>query len=157
MLLHPCRHAWKGLMQRAFQREVPELGPAALVSSRLPVACPGRSPRRLAYWRALHALAPNRLVAPGELTPRHVLVERLVHNAQVVGARATEPVLTALPHALRRSPSFQPSLAGVRAVLREGAGAAGSAQSRSYAAAQQLASRVAPAGWRQVIFFFFGR
>jgi hypothetical protein len=151
MLLHPCRHAWKGLMQRAFQREVPELGPAALVSTRLPVACPGRSPRRLAYWRALHALAPNRLVAPGELTPRHVLVERLVHNAQVVGARATEPVLTALPHALRRSPSFQPSLAGVRAVLREGAGAAGSAQSRSYAAAQQLASRVAPAGWRQVL------
>ena len=96
-------------------------------------------------------MAPKRLVKPGELPPMHVLVERLVHNAQVVGARASEPVLITLPHALRRSPSFQPSLAGVCAVLREGASGAGSAQSRSFAAAQQLASQVAPAGWRQVL------
>lgn len=151
MLLHPRRHDWKELMRRALEREAPRLGPAALVSLCLPVACAGRSGRRLAYRKALHALAPNRVVPPSELTPRHVLTERVLYNAQVVGAGATEPVSTALPHALQQWPEFVPSLGGVRAVLRAGAGAAGSAQSRRFAAAQQLASRVVPEGWRQAL------
>ncbi len=33
-LLHPCWQAWKPLMRRAFQRYLPAMGPAVLVSSR---------------------------------------------------------------------------------------------------------------------------
>jgi hypothetical protein len=54
MLLHPRRHAWKVLMQRAFQRYVPALGPAAFVSTYAPANKAGRCSRHVAYWRATY-------------------------------------------------------------------------------------------------------
>ena len=53
-LLHPRRQAWKPLMRRAFQRYLPALGPAVLVSSLTPAHGVGRSPRHVEYWRAFH-------------------------------------------------------------------------------------------------------
>ena len=148
MLLHPRRHPWKVLMRRAFERAHPALGPAVLVSQLRPSAGEGRSGRLLAYWRALHALAPARLVQPEQLPPRHVLVERLVRNAQVVGAvpaRATVDALASLPAPLRGAAGFHPTLGGLRAVLSAGPGAPG------YGQAQAVLAQVVPAAWRTVV------
>ena len=145
MLLHPQRQPWKVLMRRAFERLHPALGPAVLVSRLLPVSGSGRSGRLLAYWRAFQALAPCRLVEPGRLSARHVLVERLVRNAQVVGAvpdRATIDALGCLPAALRSELGSLPTLGGLRRVLL---GSPGVAQ------AQALAGQVVPAAWRALV------
>ncbi len=53
MLLHPRRHAWKVLVQRAFQRYVPALGPAVFVSNYAP-ANKGRSSRHVAIGGLSH-------------------------------------------------------------------------------------------------------
>ncbi len=84
-LLHPKRHPWKVLMRRAFQRMLPNLGAAALVSQLQPVASVGRPARLMGYWKAFHALQPQRLVAAAALPAERVLSEQLVHNAQVKG------------------------------------------------------------------------
>jgi hypothetical protein len=148
MLLHPRRHPWKVLMRRAFERLHPALGPAVLVSQLRPVAGPGRPVRLLAYWKALHALAPSRLVLPDKLPATHVLAERLVRNAQVVGAALDRPVVDAaasLPVALRSTPGFLPTLGGLWGVLAGGPGGPG------FAAAQQVAAQVVPGHWRAVL------
>lgn len=148
MLLHPRRHPWKVLMRRAFERVHPALGPAVLVSQLRPVAAPGRPHRLLAYWRALHALAPHRLVQPEQLPAWHVLAERLVRNAQVVGAslnRATVDAASCLPAELRSAPGFPPTVGGLRMLLHSGQGAPG------FAAARAVAAQVVPARWRVVL------
>ena len=72
MLLHPRRHAWmKVLMQRAFQRYVPALGPAVFVSTYAPANKASRSyrsSRHVAYWRAIARLKPHRLLEPGRMS-----------------------------------------------------------------------------------------
>lgn len=149
MLLHPRRHPWKVLMRRAFERMHPALGPALLVSQLRPVAGPGRPVRLLAYWKAMHALAPTRLVPPDKLPAERVLAERLVRNAQVVGAALDRPVVDAvanLPVALRAAAQgFQPTLGGLRSVLSGGQGGP------AWAAAQAVAAQVVPGHWRAVL------
>ena len=148
MLLHPRRHPWKVLMRRAFARMHPALGPAVLVSQLRPVAGHGRPVRLLAYWKALHALAPTRLVLPDKLPAERVLVERLVRNAQVVGAALDRPVVDAvanLPAALRDVPGFRPTLGGLRDLLCGGQAGPG------LAAAQSVAGQVVPDRWRAVL------
>ena len=148
MLLHPRRHPWKVLLRRAFERAVAALGPAVLVSQLRPVAVHGRSVRLLAYWKALHALAPCRLVQPALLPARHVLAERLVRNAQVVGPSLSRPVVDAagcLPAAVREAPGFQPTLGGLRGVLLAGPDGPG------FAAARGVAGQVAPPEWRAIL------
>ncbi len=44
MLVHSRRRSWKLLMRRAFERYLPALGPAVLVSSLAAANAPGRSP-----------------------------------------------------------------------------------------------------------------
>jgi hypothetical protein len=53
MLLHPRRHAWKVLVQRAFQRYVPALGPV-FVSNYAPVNKASRSSRHVAIGGLSH-------------------------------------------------------------------------------------------------------
>ncbi len=153
MLLHPQRHPWKVLMRRAFVRAHPALGPALLVSQLHPVAAPGRSARLLSYWRALHALAPSRLVRPEQLSAGHVLGERLVRNAQVVGACSSRPTVDALgglPAELRlAAPVSQwPTLGALRAVLQ--AGPSGSC-SAAFQQAVGVLEQVVPPAWRAVL------
>jgi hypothetical protein len=73
MLLHPRRRAWKVLMQRAFQRYVPALGPAVFVSTYKA----GRSSRHVEYWRAITRLKPHRLLEPERMSAHQHLQERL--------------------------------------------------------------------------------
>ena len=89
MLLHPKRHPWKVLMRRAFERQVPGLGPAALVSQLRPLACRGRAKRLTGVWKALRSLVPHRLVEPSQLCPYHCLREGLASNCRI--ASASEP------------------------------------------------------------------
>jgi hypothetical protein len=83
MLLHPRRHAWKVLMQRAFQRYVPALGPAVFVSNYAPANKAGRSSRHVAYWRAIARLKPHRLLEPGRMSAHQHLQERLASNCRI--------------------------------------------------------------------------
>ena len=116
-LLHPKRHPWKVLMRRAFQRMLPNLGAAALVSQLQPVASVGRPARLMGYWKAFHALQPHRLVAAAALPAERVLSEQLVHNAQVKGFAPQHAVVRALPAALVPVLGPCPSVAAVRRVL----------------------------------------
>ena len=148
MLLHPQRHPWKVLMRGAFERAHPALGPAVLVSQLRPVAGPDRPVRLMAYWKGLHALAPCRTVQPEHLPAGHVLVERLVRNAQVVGCSLSRPMVDAaadLPVALKAVPGFQPTLGGLRDVLLAGPGGP------AFAAAEAVAQQVVPAQWQAVL------
>jgi hypothetical protein len=86
----PRRHAWKVLMQRAFQRYVPALGPAVFVSTYAPANKAGCSSRHVAYWRAIARLKPHRLLEPGRMS---------VHQHLQVGAACQQ-----LPHHQTRSP-----------------------------------------------------
>ena len=123
LLLHPRVRPWKVLMRRAFERMVPALGPAVLVSSLRPVLCAGRSPRHVGLWRALHALRPHRLVEPGAVSVYHALRERLACSWRV-----TTP---ACPAGLRPSDSrlvrlmqehgVGPTIAGLRQGLSDSA------------------------------------
>jgi hypothetical protein len=119
LVLHPKRHPWKVLMRRAFQRMLPNLGAAALVSQLQPVASVGRPARLMpGYWKAFHALQPHRLVAAAALPAERVLSEQLVHNAQVKGfAPQPHAVVRALPAALVPVLGPCPSVAAVRRVL----------------------------------------
>lgn len=100
MLLHPRRHPWKVLMSAAFQRALPGLGSAALVSRCKPHQGAGGALglRRLAYWQAFSALQSYRCVPPGRLTTGHVGAERLLHNARIAPPGASK--LAALPAGL---------------------------------------------------------
>ncbi len=69
MLLHPRRHAWKALMRRAFQRYLPGLGPAVLVSALSPACVAGRDPRQVEYWKCFAGLRPHRLLEPESARP----------------------------------------------------------------------------------------
>jgi len=119
-LLHPRRHPWKVLMRRAFQRMVPRLGVAALVSQLRPVACAGRPARLMGYWKAFYALQPHRLVPATVLPVDRVLAEQLLHNAQVKGFTVNEAVLGKLPDPLVPVLGPCPTMASVRAVLQAG-------------------------------------
>ena len=122
-LLHPKRHPWKVLMRRAFQRMLPGLGVAALVSQLHPVASAGRPARLLAYWKAFHALRPHRLVAAAALPADRVLSEQLLYNAQIKGFTAAQAVVRALPPSLGPVLGSCPSVAAVRRVLHADDGA----------------------------------
>ncbi len=82
-LLHPCWQAWKPLMRRAFQRYLPAMGPALLVSSLTPAHGVGRSPRRVEYWKAFAQLRPHSLLEPAHMTVHHHLHERLAADCRV--------------------------------------------------------------------------
>ncbi len=118
-LLHPKWHPWKVLMRRAFQRMLPNLGAAALVSQLQPVASVGRPARLMAgYWKVFHAgLQPHRLVTAAALPAERVLSEQLVHNAQVKGFAPQHALVRALPAALVPVLGPCPSVAVVRRVL----------------------------------------
>ena len=116
MLVHPGRHPWKTLMHRAFLRMSPRLGTAVLVAQLQPRAAPGRSVRHLAYWRALRALSPRRLVRPEVLPAGLVLCERLERNYQV--APGGQCMLTSIPPALV---PFAPTVGGLRQAFAHGA------------------------------------
>jgi hypothetical protein len=83
MLLHPRRRSWKLLMRRAFERYLPALGPAVLVSSLAAANAPGRSPRHVGYWRAFSQLKPHRLLEPARVSPHQHLQERLASNCRI--------------------------------------------------------------------------
>jgi hypothetical protein len=56
-MLHPRRLPWKVLMRAAFNyfnRQVPGLGYAVLLSRLEPRCGSGRMDRHVGYWRALH-------------------------------------------------------------------------------------------------------
>jgi len=112
LLMHPRRHPWKALMGRAFQRMCPDLGSAVLVAQLQPRAAPGRVARHVAYWRAMRALSPQRLVRPDVLPTGLVLGEPLVRNYQV--APDGRCMFTSLPAALGR---HSPTVGGLRAAL----------------------------------------
>ncbi len=82
-LLHPCWQAWKPLMQRAFQRYLPALGPAALVRSLSAAHGVGRSPGHVEYWRDFAQLRLHRLLEPAHMTVHHHLRERLAASCRV--------------------------------------------------------------------------
>jgi hypothetical protein len=83
MLLHPRRHAWKTLMRRAFQRYLPALGPAVLVSALPPACAAGRDPRQVEYWKCFAGLRPHRLLEPGSMPLHQQLQERLASNCRI--------------------------------------------------------------------------
>lgn len=127
LMLHPRRHPWKMLMRRAFERMVPGLGPAALVSQLRPVRSVGRSERLVRYWHALHALAPHRGVEPCSLSVHHALRERLASNCRIGGSAAPLGMLASGPRlqALARLgagnvPAFELTVGGLRAALSAG-------------------------------------
>ncbi len=71
-------------MQRAFERCLPALGPAVLVSSLAAANAPGRSPRHVGYWRAFSQLRPHRLREPAaRMSPHQHLQERLASNCRI--------------------------------------------------------------------------
>ena len=143
-LLHPRKHPWKVLMRRAFERLKPGLGPAALVSTLEPSVGAGGgrgSGRLVAYWSALHAMKPHRLVAPDLLPTHHVLGERLLRNAPIVGPTGTDLVLKVLPGPFAAHGGFASTLGGLRRALVADDGA-------TVAAARRLFACV-PEGWQQ--------
>ena len=145
-LLHPRQHPWKRLMRRAFERLAPGLGPAALVSTMVRPSLVGAARgagfgRLVAYWSALKAMQPHRLVAPELLPAHHVLGERLLRNAQVLGPNGRDPVLEQLPGRLAALDGFQPTLGGLRAALVAD-------DDRAVEAARRLFECV-PEGWQQ--------
>ena len=83
MLLHPRRQAWKTLMRRAFQRYLPALGPAVLVSALPPAGGAGRDPRKVEYWRCFAGLHPHRLLEPDSMPLHQQLQERLASNCRI--------------------------------------------------------------------------
>ncbi len=83
MLLHPRRHAWKALMRRIFQRYLPALGPAVLVSALPPACAAGRDPRQVEYWKCFAGLRPHRLLEPGSMPLHQQLQERLASNCRI--------------------------------------------------------------------------
>ncbi len=84
MPLHPRRHAWKALTRRAFQRYLPALGPAVLVSALSPACVAGRDPRQqVEYWKCFAGLRPHRLLEPGSMPLHQQLQERLASNCRI--------------------------------------------------------------------------
>ncbi len=83
MLLHPRRRSWKLLMRRAFERYLPALGPAVLVSSLAAANAPGRSRRHVGYWRAFSQLRPHRLLDPACMSLHQHMQERLASNCRI--------------------------------------------------------------------------
>jgi hypothetical protein len=122
LLLHPKRHPWKVLMRRAFQRMLPGLGVAALVSQLHPVAGVGRPSRLMGYWKALYALRPHRLVAAADLPVDRVLSEQLLYNAQIRGLTVHQAVVRVVPAQLSSALGSCPSVAALRRVLRPSGG-----------------------------------
>jgi hypothetical protein len=148
MMVHPRRHPWKVLMRRAFERQVPGLGPAVLVSQLRPGMHVGRSQRLVGYWRALRALAPHRSVEPGELSVHHALRERLAKNCRLTTSTAPSG-LPASGHRLQLFAAsggelgpFELTVAGLRHALSSG-------QPRVVRLAGALRDLLAQPEWRQ--------
>ena len=134
-------------MRRAFERMLPGLGVAALVSQLHPVARAGRSDRLMGYWKGLSALRPHRLVPAGALPADRVFSEQLLYNAQITGLSAEQAVLRELPAVLATALGPCPAVADVRRVLRAGEDGSGPAV---YGRAGAVRGRM-PASWRAFV------
>jgi hypothetical protein len=146
MLLHPKQLPWKVLMRRGFERLVPGLGPAVLVSQLRPMERQGRSGRLVGYWKALRSLAPHRRVEPGGLSAHHALRERLAMSTRVSTA--------AEPRGLRASGSVLTTLAGGGQVELTVSGlrlALASTDPAVVSAAQKVTRMVTQPEWRALL------
>jgi hypothetical protein len=121
MLLHPRRHAWKTLMQRAFQRYLPALGPAVLVSALSPACTAGRDPRQVEYWKCFAGLRPHRLLEPGSMPLHQQLQERLASNCRITRRDAEGGLPPSMPWLQELAPAVAASggltVGGLRAAL----------------------------------------
>ena len=96
MLLCPQRRPWKVLAAAEFERALPGVGVAALVTALTPrQRLAARLPPRLAaHWEALAAVQPRRLLEPAEMTQQQVGLEPLAGNARVARAAGGGTALT---------------------------------------------------------------
>lgn len=83
-LMHPQRRVWKDLDVARLESAFPGVGAAALLSQLNPGRTRVELPRRLtAYWQALRATCPHRLVPIGAMLQQQVAREPLAGNANV--------------------------------------------------------------------------
>lgn len=84
-LVHPQRRPWKLLAHAEFDRVLPGIGVAAMVTALSPASGVARrlSPRLSSYWVALRRTRPHRLVPPGDMLAQQVGREPLPGNRRV--------------------------------------------------------------------------
>ncbi len=84
-LVHPQRRPWKLLARAAFDRVLPGVGVAAMLTELSPASRVVRdlSPRLASYWSALRRTHPHRLVPPGDMLAQQVGREPLPGNRRV--------------------------------------------------------------------------
>lgn len=83
-LIHPQRRTWKDIEHARFAAELPGLGVGAMTTTLRPrQAAPGLPARLGAYWAALRATRPHRLVPPADMLAQQVAREPLAGSAAV--------------------------------------------------------------------------
>ena len=148
MLLHPRRQAWKTLMRRAFQRYLPALGPAVLVSALLPACAAGRNPRHVGYWKSFAKLRPHRLLQPGCMPLHQQLRERLASNCRITRRGAAG----GLPPSTLWLQELSPAVADAGGLTVGGLRAAlGSTDASVRHVAEQVRACVLEPAWREAV------
>lgn len=95
-LVHPQRRPWKVLARAEFERALPGIGVAVMLTTIAPTSRAARnlSPRLSSYWSALRRTHPHRLVPPEDMLAQQVGREPLPGNRRVAPPQGPRAALT---------------------------------------------------------------